>query len=251
VRRVAVAGHERLPAEARVAALAKVLDDPVRAVRIEAARLLAPAQQTLPADRKQSFERALGEFFAVQQENADRPEAHVNLGNFHLTRGEVERAETAYRKAVSLDTHFIPGYVNLADLYRSRERDPEAEQVLRAGLKVEPRAAALHEALGFALVRLGRKEAALAEFAEAARNAANSPRHAYIYAVALDSAGRRTDAINVLRKVVRQHGDRDALLALASFSIQSGDRTGAEAAMQALASINPDDPALTPAARGR
>ena len=244
VRRAAVVGQERLPAEQRAAALLSLLDDPVRAVRIEVARLLDPAATSLPADRKEQFSRALAELEAVQQENADRPEALANLGNLYRARGEAARAESAYRKSIALDAQFVPAYVNLADIYRAAGRDAESEQVLRQGLRAVPSAAALHEALGLAMVRQGHKKEALAEFATAARAAPDNPRHAYVYAVALDGAGRRSEAMRVLKTVLKTRGDRDALLALASFAQQSGDRTVAESAIRTLASINPDDPAL-------
>lgn len=75
----------------------------------------------------------------------------------------------------------------------------------------------------------------------------DSPRHAYVYAVALADAGRRPEAIRVLAESAKRRGDRDVLLALASFREQSGDQAGARQALQALADINPRDPALAAA----
>lgn len=244
VRRAAVLGQEQLPAEQRAAVLTSLLNDPVRIVRIEAARLLVPAEKSLPAASKKPFNAALVEFESIQQENADRPEAHANLGNLYLARGEATRAEAAYRKAIALDAHFVPAYVNLADIYRATGRDSESEKLLREGLRAVPKAAALHEALGLSLVRQDKKAAALAEFAAATKAAPENPRHAYVYAVALHGAGRREEALRVLKAVARNRGDRDVLLALASFSLQAGDRVGTEEAIRTLVSINPDDPAL-------
>ena len=62
-----------------------------------------------------------------------------------------------------LSSRFIPAYVNLADLYRSRGRDAESESILRDGLKMTPNNAMLRHALGLALVRLKRTDAALGE----------------------------------------------------------------------------------------
>jgi len=245
VRHAAVIGQERLPPAQRTAALLPLLDDPVRVVRIEAARVLAPAAASVADSDKKRLNRALAEFEAAQRENADRPEAHTNLGNLHLVRGNIEQAEAAYRKAIAIDPRFVPAYVNLADLYRTQKRDAESEKILREGLRAEPRAGALHEALGLALVRQGKKDAALAEFAAAVKAQPDNPRHAYVYAVALDSAGRRAEAIRLLKATTKKRGDRDALLALASFSLRAGDRAAAQEAIATLASINPDDPALS------
>ena len=250
LRRAAVLGQQRLEPAGRVVALSPLLDDPVRAVRIEAARLLAPAAASLAAQPKKSFDRALAEFEAAQAENADRPEALANLGNLYLSRGETARAETAYRKAISLDAHFVPAYVNLADLYRGTKREADAERALREGLRHIRNAAALHEALGLALVRQGKKPEALAEFAAAAKAAPEEPRQVYIYAIALSDAGRRPEALRLLEAAAQRSGDRDVLLALVSFKIEAGDRIGAEKYLHALAAINPDDPALArPGAR--
>lgn len=245
VRRAAVLGQQALPPADRVPGLARLLGDPVRAVRIDAARLLAPAAPSIPALYRKSFDQALAEFEAAQTENADRPEALANLGNLSLSRGEAARAEDAFRKAIALDAHFVPAYVNLADLYRATRREADAERALREGLRNAPNAAALHEALGLALVRQGRKKEALAEFAAAAKAAPEEPRQAYVYAVALSDAGRRPEAMRLLESSAKRRGDREVLLALVSYKIEAGDRAGAQKYLGVLAAINPDDPALS------
>jgi tetratricopeptide (TPR) repeat protein len=251
VRRAAVLGQQQLAPAERMAALAPLLGDPVRAVRIEAARLLAPAASALAAEHRASFDRALTEFETVQAENADRPDALANLGNLYLNRGEAGRAEDAYRKAIALDGHFVPAYVNLADLYRAGAREAGAERALRDGLRLAPNDAALREALGLALVRQGKKKEALAEFAAAAKAAPEESRYAYIYAVALHDAGRRPEAIRQLEAAAQRRGDRDVLLALAAFKRDDGDRAGAETHLRALTAMNPDDPALARPGPGR
>ncbi|MDH5245494.1 MAG: tetratricopeptide repeat protein [Betaproteobacteria bacterium] len=244
VRRAAVIGQQRQEPAARIPALAPLLGDPVRAVRIEAARLLAPSASELPAPHRKGFERALSEFEATLAENADRPESLANLGNLYLSRRELTRAEDAYRKAIALDVHFVPAYVNLADLYRGSGREADAERTLRDGLRVASNDAALREALGLALVRQGKKKEALAEFAAAAKAAPETSRYAYVYAIALNDAGRRSEAIGQLEAAAKRRGDRDVLLALAAFKRDGGDTVGAAKNLQALAAINPDDPAL-------
>ena len=107
-----------------------------------------------------------------------------------------------------------------------------------------PNAPALHEALGLALVRQGKKGAALAEFAAARKAAPAEARYAYLYALALHDAGRRAEAIRLLADAAKRSGDRDVLLALAMYRSEGGDEAGAREALKGLAAVNPDDPAL-------
>jgi tetratricopeptide (TPR) repeat protein len=224
--------------------LAPLLDDPLRAVRIEAARRLAPFVAQLDARSTVAFERAIAEYEGVQKTHLDRPESWMNLGNLRAARGDAAAAEAAYREALKRDPLFVPAHVNLADLRRQQQRDAEAEATLRAALRAVPSAPALHEALGLALVRQGRKADALAEFAVAAKLAPREARYAYLHAVALHDAGRRADAQRVLSEAAKGTGDREVLLALASYRGEAGDERGATEVLQALAAINPDDPAL-------
>lgn len=245
VRHAAVTAQQAAAPEHIALLLAPLLGDPTRAVRMEAARVIAAAG-ALPAPMAMAaFNAAIAEFESAQRENLDRPEAWLNLGNLAGWRGDAAGAEEAYRRALQRDPRFVPAAINLADLYRATGREAQGEQVLRDGLQAALQAPALHEALGLALVRQGRKTEALVELATAHRAAPDEPRHAYVYAVALADAGQRSEAIRVLEENARRAGgSRDVLLALAAFRSDSGDAAGAGQALQSLAAVNPDDPAL-------
>jgi Tfp pilus assembly protein PilF len=209
---------------------APLLADSLKAIRIEAAGLLAavPAAQ-LSAEQRVGFERAAAEYVASQQYNADRAEARVNLGTFYANRGDVAKAEGEIKAAIALDVGYVPAYVNLADLYRASGRDTAGESILRDGLKRAPKSAMLHHALGLALVRLKHTDAALGELERATILAPDNARFAYVYAVALHSAGKSKEAIARLEKTLAAHpNDRDVLQALASFHQARGDNAVAE-----------------------
>jgi len=90
----------------------------------------------------------------------------------------------------------------------------------------------LHHALGLALVRLKRADAALAELEQATVLEPANARFAYVYAVALHSAGKPDLALAKLKRELAVHpDDRDILEALASYYQARGD--GAEAAKYA------------------
>ena len=45
------------------------------------------------------------------------------------------KGEEELKAAIRLDPFFLQAYVNLADLYRARSRDPDGERIVREGLK--------------------------------------------------------------------------------------------------------------------
>ena len=166
----------------------------------------------MTAEQRADMERASAEFLAAQKQNADTPEGLGNLGNFHAARGEFALAEAAYQSAIKLDPDWVPAYANLADLLRQMQRDPEAEQTLRAGLKRQPDAAALHFSLGLLQVRSKQMSAALASLRQAAALEPENAHYSYVYVVALHSAGQTREARAVLGKALkRMPGDRGLL----------------------------------------
>jgi Flp pilus assembly protein TadD len=117
---------------------------------------------------------------------------------------------------------------------------------LRAGIAASPRDAGLHHALGLTLTRLKRPNGALDELRRASELEPERARYAYVYAVALHSAGRSGDAIEALKKNLARHpDDRDTLLALIAFNRDAGDIVSALGYAEQLNSLTPDDVNLT------
>ena len=118
-----------------------LLSDPVRTVRMQAARTLALLADDAfdSPESLAAFRRAADEFIAAERFNADRPEHRTNLGGFLADRGEMVTAEQEYRAALQLDTRFVPAWANLADLMRLQGREAEAESILRQGLELRRR----------------------------------------------------------------------------------------------------------------
>ena len=243
VRRAAVTALEALPPAERPPLALTALSDPSRLVRIEAARVLAPIRpETLAQASRDAYERAAAEFVAVQRTNDDRPEARTNLGTYFATRGRVTAAETELRAALALDTTFVPAYVNLADLYRAEQREPDVRRVLAEGLTAVPDDASLHYALGLALVRAQRTNEGVPHFARAAARAPDNARFVYTYAVSLHSIGKPREAIAVLEKALQRHpNDHDVLMALAAFHRDQGAFDQALRYAERLTQQYPDD----------
>ena len=226
------------------AVLAPLLSDPIRSVRTETAEVLAglPANN-IPQNVTAAFGRATDEYVSAQQLNADRPEAHLNLGLLYARENHFDKAEAELKIALSLDPSFAPAAVNLADLYRGLNRDDEGERVLMDAISSSPNDASLEHALGLLMVRQKHNVPALDLLAAAARNEPSNARYVYVYAVALNDAGRTSAAIETLEGSIKAHPyDRDSLAAVVKFLEQSGDPAKALSYAQRLDDLEPGNP---------
>ena len=137
-----------VPPEQVWAAVAPLLSDPVRGVRMRAALLLAavPAARQPAADRA-PFESAAAEFVAARRLNADRPEERATLAGFYARRGLAAEAEAEYKAALRLSPQYVPCLGQSrrsppADRprRRGRRRLARRDRTVAAGCRAAPRA---------------------------------------------------------------------------------------------------------------
>ncbi len=228
----------------RLVAAGHLLKDPVRTVRIEAARTLAAVPPHLmSAQQRAAFARAAEELVDAEMAVAERPESHLNLGAFHADRARFSAAEAAYRTALRLDRSFVPAYVNLADLIRLQGDEVKAEAILRDAITRVPDSAVAYHALGLTLARQKRRQAAVEALAKAAALDPNNPRYSYVLGVALNSIGAPERAIRVLDEARERHpNDRDTLVALITIHRDSGSLPRARELAERLVEAYPNDP---------
>ena len=241
---------EQMPPDSALRIGLDLLGDPIRLVRIDTARALAPLVRLeanvpgRPSPLRAALDPALDEYRAAQLVNADRPEAQLNLGVLASLLGDSDTAEKHDLRALELDAGFVPGYVNLADLYRAMGRDDAGRSVLETGLRAAPDSADLHHALGLLEVRAGQLGAAVPELARAAELAPDNARYAYAYALAEQAHGEVDAAIQTLDRALERHpGNRDIGLALISINAEAGHRDAAIEHAEAHLRRHPDDAA--------
>ena len=232
------------PSRALIQSIAPLFGDPVRAVRIEAARALAGTDLLALTPAQQSaFVKATAELVATENVDADRPEVHLNLGLLEMRRGDAAKADSEYRTALRLDPSFVPAMVNLADLDRARGMDAQGAELLRKALAIEPDNADVLHSMGLLRVRQHDYAGALELLRRAHELAADNARYAYVYAVALNSTGAHGDALALLEQTHRQHpADRDVLLALVSIARDAGKLDAALLHARELVDRYPADP---------
>jgi len=222
--------------------LIPLLRDASRLVRMDAARsLVGEAEIGLEGEDRTAFDKALAEYVEGQLFNAERPEAHSNLGSLYLEQGKLDQGRTAFRTAIDVDPTFMPAAVLLADLERTAGDELAAEAVLLAALDRNPNSGPVQHALGFSLIRRQRLDEAISYLTKAAENEPGDPRFVYVLAVALRQTGKRAEAMQLLKSIRARHPyDREVLVALVSYEIEAQDFSSAFDGTKLLTELEPN-----------
>lgn len=208
----------------RMTHLWPLLRDPVKAVRLEATRLLAgvglPGTMKAALDNKRQalLDAALEETIDSLTHNADSPSGQLQLGALYQALGHTEKTREAYLHALKIEPHFTPAMLNLADWYRSQGQDQQALPLLLQAVDLVPDSVGANYATGLLYIRLGDLNVASQYLKTAAGLAPSVARYSYVYAVALYENGKRDWAITTLKQTLKRHpGNVDILSALASY----------------------------------
>jgi predicted CXXCH cytochrome family protein len=244
MRLAAADGVEGLSPEQRLAALVPLLKDPVRAVRITAARNLT----SIPSDRlgeasRPAFEAALSEYIAAQSLALDMPGGNFNLAVVYENTSRPDLAERHYLDALRIDPDFSAARANLAVMYSGLGRNADAERVLVEGLKRQPEIGELQYSLGLLLAegqRLVEAEAALAKASVLLSSRADVR---YNHGLALQQLGRNEAAETELLAAQKlDPRDPGIPYALAIFYSQTGRPRQALNWAERLREMRPLDP---------
>jgi tetratricopeptide (TPR) repeat protein len=241
VRAGALSVLDQISTDLKVKFAFPLVNDPVRAVRIEAGRVLMsiPAGD-LSKDLMVSLDNAIQEYVTSQKVNADRPEAQTNLGNYYAAQDHPEKAITAYKTALELNPAYVPAYINLADFYRTQGSEAQAFEILTKAVNILPNNGAIHHATGLSLVRQKRVDDAIKEFRQASALNPENARYAYVYGVALNSSGKMEDAISVLEKAYKDHPNNQNIVnALIVIYRDSGNMVAARRYAEKLQRMSP------------
>ncbi len=212
VRRHALSGLEALQPAQRAQLATASLRDPVRAVRVEAARILAGAADSLNEEDRKMLASGLDEYIEMQMAVADVPESHMGLALLYDSMGQPGKAEAEYLAAIRIDPRTVPARVNLADHYFRNQQLEKAAPILKAGIEESPRSALLHEALGLYYVRAKDYEKALDHMQTAAELEPETARLQYTLGVALNSLNRFEEALPALQKALELEPENEQYL---------------------------------------
>lgn len=200
-----------LPDAAKVSLGQILLADPLRAVRIEAARALlgtigGPLAEPLGAARQ--------ELIAAEGLSAERPEALVNLARIYRASGQVAGAEQVLGQAQRIAPDFYPALLTLADIRREQGREAAAEVLLRKAVAAAPDAADAQFALALGLVRQHRPAEAMPLLEKASWLAPENEIYAYTFGVAALETGNAERALEIAGNYLQAHPESVRLFKL-------------------------------------
>lgn len=169
VREQAIFGLQSTPARQRVKLLRPMLNDSSRAVRVEAARLLAGARQFLDEADIPAWDQAAEEFIAAQMAMSDRAAGHMRMALFYSDLGEAKKAESAYLDAIRIEPEAIPPRINLAETLYQQGRVEDSGKEFQAAVTADPGNGVAHEALARYFIRIKQYDKGLAELQKASQ----------------------------------------------------------------------------------
>jgi predicted CXXCH cytochrome family protein len=244
VRAAAVGNFTGAPGEILLRLLPPLVNDPVRLVRTEAARVLSAAPLTeLNGEQRQAFRNALEEFKAGLMATNDRAGAWLSLGLVYENLEDEDRAIDAYRTAIRVEPNVTGPRTNLASLHeRLAEQFQQAAQQQVYSRNREAALRSAQQAAEHAAQADQLREDELPLLARDARLAPDSAPIQYRYGLALYLQGRMKEAEQSLRKAVQLEPQTPEFLLGLTLLYQKLERYGeARKHAEQLQDLRPDD----------
>jgi len=202
----------------------KLLNDPVKAVRAEAAIRISelPAEE-VPQKYKEAFNSALTEYKNMNLYMADFPSGRMNLGLVHANQNELIEAAKQYEEAIKIDSLFFPAKMNLAITYSQIGKSNEAEILLRDLIENHPELSDSYYYLGLLLAEKKNYNEAVIYMQKASQLMPERSRINYNSGLMLQYLGRNKEAeAELLLAIDKDPNNFDFLYALADHYIKTG-----------------------------
>ncbi len=201
----------------------KLLNDPVKAVRSEAAiRASELPTEQIPDKYKDAFNNALAEYKDMNLYMADFPSGRMNLGIMYANQHELVEAAKQYEAALKIDSLFYPVKMNLAITYNQLGKNDEAEILLRDLMKNHPDLSDSYYYLGLLLAEKKEYGEAITYMQKASELIPERSRINYNTGLMLQYLGRNKEAeAELLKAIDKDPNNFDFLYALADHYIKT------------------------------
>ncbi len=199
-----------------------LLNDPVKAVRIEAAmKLSGVPKDQIPEQAGRSLEEAQTEYRTAMEYTADFAAGRHNLGNFYTNLGDTQKAIENYIEALRIDIEFYPAKVNLAMAYNRIQQNDKAELLLKDVVENHPEVVGTKYSLGLLLAEMEKYDEATYYLQLAAEEQPDNPRVFLNLGQLLDFDNQVAEAENALLTALSLDPENpDIMTALIDFYIK-------------------------------
>ncbi|MCF8381912.1 MAG: tetratricopeptide repeat protein [Bacteroidales bacterium] len=244
IRYTAVNAYIPRDAQSLEKTMAPLLNDPVKAVRTQAAfQLSVLPENNLSEAVKKARNAATEEYKNVNLYMSDFPGARHNLGILYGNSGDLENAASSYRSALKIDNLFYSSKVNLAMIYAQQGKNADAEKLLREVIRDHPEAVQVNYSLALLLAQNGKFSESRKYFLEAIKILEGQPRILYNYALFENSQGNIGIAEEYLLKAYNSEpGNYDFIYALCTFYLEHNQKTKAVVYANLLIELFPQNP---------
>jgi tetratricopeptide (TPR) repeat protein len=242
IRRTAVDRLDAADSAKQTDLLAAMLYDPVKAVRIEAARRMAEIPESELDERQLArYQAGLQEYEAAMEYSGDFAFARYNLGNLYANQKQPQKAIDHFQAAIRIDSQFYPAKVNLAMLLNQLGRKGETEILLREVVASQPDLYEVQYSLGLLLAEMKNYTEAVGHLQKAAGGLPDRSRVHYNLGLLQQQLNRKTEAEAALLAAIALEPDNlDYLYAAADHYLKRGMLPEAKSIALQMVEKHPD-----------
>jgi Tfp pilus assembly protein PilF len=221
--------------------LTSMLYDPVKSVRIEAARRMTEiADPRLDDAQKKVFQTSLVDYQKSMEYSADFAFGRYNLANLYVALKQPQKAVESYQAAIKIDNLFYPAKVNLAMLYNQTGKNDKAEILLREVATSHPKMYEVQYSLGLLLAEEKKYAEAANYLKQAAKGMPNRARVHYNLGLLFQYLKKDSDAeASLLKAKELEQNNLDYLYALADFYLKRNELLQARSIAKEMVARHP------------
>jgi predicted O-linked N-acetylglucosamine transferase (SPINDLY family) len=149
------------------------------------------------------FDPSIKLYERVIELNPEHKQALNNLANLYQQMYAFEKSMTCYDRLIAVDNNFPMSYCNKAGLFQKMGKLAEAEELYHKTLQLDHTNAMAMYNLGVICNRRFEHEKALIWIHNSINQSPNNYKYLSTYASTLDSVGRKKEAVELLKKLIK------------------------------------------------